>query len=135
MYLAGGVAAMSSFIAAHGGWRGDVDPDLYQDIVQGRWGGDTIYGGSIIFNRWQSSSEKDPLTFKIFVYVNTPAVVLALLLNKALTMVPPFSYHPFPLRITRATYYFVLFLICGFGQWFLIGTLIDKWRSRKERSR
>lgn len=126
---------MSTFIAAHGGWRGDVDPDFYHlNIVLGQWSGDT-FSGPLLFNRWNIRYDKEPLTFELFLHANAPAMVLALLLNKGLTMVEPFSYHEFPLGISSATYLFVLFLICGFGQWFLIGTLIDKWRTRKERSR
>ena len=139
MYLAAGVAAMSSFMAAHGGWRGDVDPDLYHfNVVLGRWSewwSDISYG-PIIFNRWKIRYEQEPLTFRLFVYANLPAMALAVLLHtKVLMMFKLFSYYPYPLGISRATYYFVSFLIFGFGQWFLIGTLIDKWRSRKARLR
>ena len=129
---------MSSFIAAHGGWRGDVDPDFYHySVVLGRWSGDTI-SGPILFNRWNIRYGKEPLTFRLFGYANAPAMVLAALLNKGLLMAelfPLYPYHEFPLGISRETYLFVPFLIFGFGQWFLIGTLIDKWRSRKARLR
>ena len=94
----------------------------------------THFFGPILFNRWNIRYDEEPLAFRLFVYANAPAMVLAALLHKGLAMVEPFSYHEFPLGISRATYLFVLFLICGFGQWFLIGTMIDKWRSRKERS-
>ena len=130
--LAAAIAAVSAFLMAHGGWRGDVDPYFEQIAVPEL---KNPHADGVLFNRWQISYDDEPLPFRLFVYVNSPAMLLALLLNKGLFLFPPFAHEGFPLGLSYPSYLFVLFLTCSFVQWLLIGMLIDRWRTRSSQSR
>ena len=134
LYLVAGVVAISTLLYSYGGWRGNFDSALVSY--------DTTIAGDVLFNRWHLppdwwSNESLGIKFvRSFVLANLPAFYLAALLFKILVQwVPPFNSSPFPFGVSEESYFCILFSISGAVQWFLTGTLIDKWRKEARRLR
>ena len=143
--LAAAVIAMCVLLAPLGGWRGNVDRETLIGMASSY---DTAPNGeSVLFNRWlillpgRESDEREWEAFKPIMYwriANLPAVLLSNFLMEEVLLslwiwLLPTRHTNFMLGLSSMSYLFILLMICGTVQWYLIGTLIDKWRERRRK--
>ena len=142
--LAAAVIAMCVLLKPLGGWRGNVDCETLIGMASSY---DTAPNGeSVLFNRWLilfptcRSDESEWEAFKPIIYwriANLPAMLLSnfLMEEVLLTLWIWLGDGPtnFMLGLSSMSYNFILLMICGVVQWFLIGTLIDKWMERRRK--
>ena len=145
LYVVAGVLTITVFLKPYGGWHGNVDDE---DIAQMISSYDTVNPEYVFFNRWLVPMRSSPEEYYnwlerklilIFFFSNLPAFTLAVLIDKGLfylsysSLYPTFAVPKFPLGLSTDSYFLISFSIWGAVQWFLIGTLIDKWRERRRK--
>ena len=145
LYIVAGVGGICGLLYPYGGWHGNVDDE---DIELEIAGYDVEIAGYLFFNRWRLppdwGTHGEPLvdTFVFCFFVaNFPAWIMAVLIDKGLfylsctCIYPTFAVPKFPLGLSGESYFLISFSIWGAVQWFLIGTLIDKWRGRRRKGK
>lgn len=126
-YVIFACVAVATFVVAHDGWTGDADP-YAASIVNPE--AKNVHAPRLVFNKWKIDYDHEPLVLKAFLIVNGPAYALALLSYKVLRLLPPFD-DLFPLGVSYPSYQLGLMLLLGFGQWYVVGTLLDRWKRGK----
>lgn len=121
-----GIASVA-FVNAHGGVSGDFEAVETRLDSHPR----DRYAGCLLFNRWTTCGRDDPYVYELFATVHIPALVIGQLCFKALSLIPEFT-SPFPWGLSYPSYVFLLTVVVGAVQWYLLGIFFE-WLYRRTR--
>lgn len=130
LYILLACLACAALLAAHGGWKGDVDPYIWHMAsAQDR----AVHAPGMLFNRWRITHDSEPLLYRVFLAVNAPAHLAALGTYRLLENCEAFR-GMYPFGLSYPTYQLCLLLVFGLLQWYATGAAIDGLNSRRVRA-